>query len=255
MQNAGNNLGFFFDDELEEAPSPESFWMPEEGDLAAKPAKKNYITTFDPKEIYTPAERIERLMAATKSTSKVLKSTLEFCREMQPIEAVNAHIDELQRSNASVYGPETLCRQLEDAGALLRVHEDGTPASAIANEPVVVVVDGVEYLEAPAAKPSFWLTTEDGAGYLDSCDPAGDLKALLDREPQYAHVYAAVLGACAADKGATAADLATLVNDDPAVQSPCRYSSYFVDQLQECFALEWRSKAWHATELGRAALA
>ena len=251
MNNAPNELDFFFD-EMADYDLPYGDLEPAEEQ--AKPRKKSYITTFDPAERYTPAERIERLMASVKSTSKVLVSTLELCRQMQPAAKVSEHIDSLQAKNASVYSAETLCRLLFEAGALLRVHEDGAPAGQGNPEPVLVEEDGISYLEVPEAKPSFWVITADGATFLDAYNPASQLKELLAEQERYAEVFQLVLSACAADAGATAKELADLINKRDDVQSPRRYSSYFVDQLQECLALEWSGKAWHTTEIGKTVL-
>lgn len=251
MNAEARELDFFFD---EMADYELVYDQPKDEDAADKPRKHNYITTFDPKEVYSPAERIAHLMASVKSTSKVLVSTLELCAEMQPIATVNSHIDSQQKSNASVYSAETLCHLLEEAGALQRVYADGTTAADIDAEPTVVVENGVGYLEIPRSQPSFWITTEDGSAYLATYDPADQLAALFAEQPQYAEVYRLVMDACKAEGGATAQQLADLINKRDDVQSPRRYSSYFVDQLQERLALEWTGKAWRATDLGAAAI-
>lgn len=249
MNAAHNELDFFFDDELDDFipvyPAPE-----ESASDPDKPRKKNYIVTFDPKKTYTPAERIDRLMAAMKSTSKVLESTISLCEEMQPIDEVNHHINALQLTNASVYSAETLCSLLEDAGALIRVYEDGTPAAEATNEPIVVTIDGVDYLETPELRPSFWIASEDGKAHLAKLDHDLELRKLFEDQPEYAGIYQLVLGACSNDSGATAQALATLVNDDPRVQNPRRYSGYFVDQLQERSAIEWTGSTWRITPTG-----
>ena len=251
MNSAPNELDFFFD---EMADYDFGYAGTEAENSSDKPRKKNYITTFDPQEVYTPAERIERLMSSVKSTSKVLVSTLELCRQMQPVAAVSAHIDALQTSNASVYSAETLCRLLEEAGALTRVFEDGTLACEQPSEPLVVEEDGETYLKVPESKPSFWLISADGAAFLDAYNPASQLQTLLAEQANYAAVFQLVLETCAVEGGATAQQLADLINKRDDVQSPRRYSSYFVDQLQECLALEWAGKAWHTTNLGKSAL-
>ena len=96
----------------------------------------------------TPAERIDDLFKSMAPRRKVLLGILSFVQEPQTAEAVNAHVDELQQDNFSVYTAANLCNLLERAGAIERITADGQPADDTENDPKTVVVDGVEYLEA-----------------------------------------------------------------------------------------------------------
>ena len=64
----------------------------------------------------TPAERIDDLFKSMAPRRKVLLGILSFVQEPQTAEAVNAHVDELQQDNFSVYTAANLCNLLERAG-------------------------------------------------------------------------------------------------------------------------------------------
>ena len=81
----------------------------------------------------TPAERIDDLFKSMAPRRKVLLGILSFVQEPQTAEAVNAHVDELQQDNFSVYTAANLCNLLERAGAIERITADGQPADDTEN--------------------------------------------------------------------------------------------------------------------------
>ena len=188
----------------------------------------------------TPAERIDDLFKSMAPRRKVLLGILSFVQEPQTAEAVNAHVDELQQDNFSVYTAANLCNLLERAGAIERITADGQPADDTENEPKTVVVDGVEYLEAAEPVEAFWRITER-------------LRALLEEDAAYAVIYTRILALCAAENGAATPVINGKVDNDPLVQKPRLYAPHFVDKLEQCDALEWR-KAWFTTETGKQGL-
>ena len=179
-------------------------------------------------------ERTDELLTTMAPRRAVLLAILAQCREAQAVAAVNAHVDELQKHNFSVYSAANLCTLLERAGALERVTADGEPAEQVDLEPQTVVVDGVEYLEAR--------------------EPLERLRELLEQDAAYEDIYARILTLCAAEGGATTSSINDAVDHDPLVQQPRLYGPRFVDRLEKCGALIWQS-TWVTTEVGRAALA
>ena len=73
----------------------------------------------------TPTERIDDLFKSMAPRRKVLLGILSFVQEPRTAEAVNAHVDELQQDNFSVYTAANLCNLLERAGAIERITADG----------------------------------------------------------------------------------------------------------------------------------
>lgn len=251
MQHDSDSLDFFFDDELEDF-NPRI----EESSDDITPEKPTENVTFEHPDLTLPApERIENLMASMNSTSRTLRSIIAFCRDPQPVKVVNAYIDEQQKSHFSVYSAATLCNLLERAGAIKRVDESGTLVSSDELEPAVVTEGDVEYLEPQPAKPSFWHATPDGLAALERPDAAEQMAALLAEAPQYEPIYRKVLFLCASEGGASVKALSEAIDDDPIVQDPRRYASYFVDKLEACDAIEWIDGAWRTAAAGNAALA
>ena len=198
-------------------------------------------------------ERTADLLASMAPRRKVLLSILAHCFEPRPVAQVNALVDELQQNNFSVYSAANLCALLEKAGALERVTADGQPADDVESEPRVVVVDGVEYLEAGDPVEVCWLATDAGRAAVEADKPLERLRDLLDRDAAYLPIYKRILVLCAAEGGAKTPDINAAVDNDPLVQKPRFYAPHFVDKLEKCDALAWQ-KAWVVTEVGRAGL-
>lgn len=198
-------------------------------------------------------ERIRELFTSMAPRRSVLLGILSFCTEAQPVDSVGTHIDALQKNNYSVYSAANLCTLLENAGALERITPDGMPAQSGELAPKVVVVDGIEYLEAHEPIDACWLTTEDGRAYLEADKPLDRLLDLLASEAAYATIYQRILTLTAQENGVSTAELGEAVDNDPLVQKPRYYATHFVDRLEKCDALTWKS-TWCITEIGTAGL-
>ena len=198
-------------------------------------------------------ERTADLLATMAPRRTVLLSIMAHCCEPRPVAQVNALVDELQQNNFSVYSAANLCALLEKAGALERVTADGQPADDVESEPRVVVVDGVEYLEAGDPVEVCWLATDAGRAAVEADKPLERLRDLLDHDAAYLPIYKRILALCAAEGGAKTPDINAAVDNDLLVQKPRFYAPHFVDKLEKCDALAWQ-KAWVVTEVGRAGL-
>lgn len=198
-------------------------------------------------------ERIDDLLTAMAPRRKVLLSILSACAEAQPVSQVNKLVDELQENNFSVYSAANLCTLLEKAGALERITADGEPAEDVELEPQVVVVDGVEYLEAVEPVETFWLATDAGRAAVEADKPLERLRALFEKDAAYQVIYKRILTLCAAEGGAKTPDINDAVDKDPLVQKPRFYAPHFVDKLEKCDALAWK-KSWVTTDIGQAGL-
>ncbi len=198
-------------------------------------------------------ERTAELLKSMNSQRKTLMGILSFCLERQTVADVNEKIEELKKYNYSVYSAANLCSLLERAGAIERITAEGQDAEDIETEPRIVVVDGVEYLEAADAPETYWETTDAGKAALDADKPLERLHELLDTDGAYGVIYKRVLTMCAQEGGATTKSLGDAIDKDPMVQKPRYYATRFVDRLEKCDALEWRG-AWYTTEIGNTAL-
>lgn len=201
----------------------------------------------------TAEDRTADLLQAMAPRRAVLLGALSFCQEPKPVSQVNNLIDELQRNNSSVYTAANLCSLLEKAGALERIAADGTPTANIEAEPHITVIDGVEYLEAERPAETFWRTTTAGSVAVEADKPLERLRELLDSDAAYHPIYKRLLFLCAAEGGSDMKSLGEAVDSDPLVQKPRFYASRFIDRLEKCGALAWRS-SWVTTDIGQAGL-
>ena len=103
------------------------------------------------------------------------------------------------------------------------------------------------YLPEQSAPEHVW-------DFLAKDDPEQRMKDLLNDQLIYAPIYQRVLEACAASDGASAQLLADLVDSDPLLEKPRRWSSFFTKRLEDCESINWRG-AWKITEIGRKAQA
>ncbi|WP_304426177.1 hypothetical protein [uncultured Adlercreutzia sp.] len=216
----------------------------------------------DPVVVLAPAEEApdkrpasERIASAVQNLPgqrAVVLAVLNACREQCEDDAVAAVVAEAQRNSRSVYGPQALCSILERAGALSHVDGDGNPYRNEEVEPVRVVEDGVEYLQAAEPPVSYWVATEEGLAFADADDPLARTLALLDEQARYAPIYQYLLGACAG--GAATKALSAWVDSHELTQEPRLYVAHFLHELEESGALEWRG-AWTTTDTGEEVLA
>lgn len=199
-------------------------------------------------------ERTADLIKAMAPRRKVLLGILAYCEEPQLVDDVNAKVDELQAHNFSVYTAADLTSLLERAGALEHVTDEGGSLEDVEEqEPEVVEVDGVEYLEVKQSAPTRWVTTAAGMAAVEADRPLDRLNDLFAQDEQYLPIYKRVLTLCAADGGTTIKALGDAVDSDPLVQKPRLYVAHFVDKLEKCDAVEWVD-SWVTTEVGQTGL-
>lgn len=212
---------------------------------------ENTLCVFDHEEVPVD-QRIDSLLDSMGALRDVLVGILEACRTPRSSAEVSASVEEAQRDNISVYTGGSLCAVLEKAGALRRVNQDGSPQGEGAARPRVVEVGGVPCLEPVSTRP-FWLSTEEGLAAAVRNSPLERTLRLVRGDDAYRGVYLRVLGVCSRGEGASAADIAAAVDDDPLLQEPKLYAGSFIEKLERSGAIAWR-KAWRVTEAGSRAL-
>ena len=210
----------------------------------------------DPNEDHTPQIKVDNrpapvrtaeLFDRMKTRRKVLLSILDFCREPALVEDVNARADELQATSASVFDGPAMCNLLERAGAIEKISETQ------AQEPEVVVVDGVECMRPAERVVVRYKTTEAGLEQLEADKPMERLNAVFERDGIYKPIYLRILKACTEEGGKSAKQLGELVDSDPLLQEPRFWAAHFFNILGECDALSWAHN-WSTTELGYKAI-
>ncbi len=221
-------------------------------DRSAAPDEEDVLPYLgNPDEDHTPevkvddrpvAVRIEELFARMKPRRKVLLGVLALCAEPVDVAAVHAKVDEMQAAQRSVFDGPALCALLERAGALEQVRDEE-------QEPRVVEVDGVEYMEPAAEVAVRYRTTPEGMAAVEADRPMERLHAALEKEAVYKPIYLRILKACGEEGGKTAKQLGELVDGDPLLQKPRFWAAHFFNILGECDALSW-DRTWQITELG-----
>ena len=198
------------------------------------------------------ADRIAALFAKMHTDRKALLAIVRACEA--PCDAAGvARAATDAASGVSVYAPETLRRLLEEAGALVCVDAAGEPYPEEAGEPKTVVVDGVECLEPAEAPEPHWLATSEGKAALLADKPLSRIELLFEEKADYLPIFKRVLMLCAQEGGTATKAINAAVDNDPLVQSPRYYASYFTERLEGCDALAWDG-VWKTTDTGLEAL-
>lgn len=250
---AREDLGAFAADEDEFDPLAEDFSVErdaeDEGivDLPIVPEMPESVrenSVFDKERFATPEEAIEELMRRNPGRKPVFLKIIELCCGGKTTTEVAEAVAAEQAENRSVYTPLSLCAILERAGAL--TSEVPETADEVHEE------DGVEYLEIKEAPDATWTSTDAGLTVLAHHREGGALRELLTSETEapLVPVYERVLAMCA-EAPRKKSEIDAVVDDDPLVQKPRRYSNHFIELLENREALAWHDGGWNTTELGR----
>ncbi|MDR1185254.1 MAG: hypothetical protein LBK67_10745 [Coriobacteriales bacterium] len=200
------------------------------------------------------SQRIKDLFIALAPRRRVLLNILKFLEVPEHSDVLQQKVEELQKYDVSVYSSYHFSLLLNEAGAICKVNEDGSIFDEEAEQlPAIIEVDGLKFFKPTDGKQVFWLITDDGRAYLEADNPHDRLTRLIAEEQRYQTIYKRVLEFCDNEAGRSVDELAALVDNDPLVQTPRKYFSYFVKKLEDCGALLW-AKTWHTTEEGRQGL-
>lgn len=241
-------LGFEIEDEDGFDPFAEGDFAEEEDDhiediptLTEMPEKIRRRGAFDAQRYACAEDAIEALMKSNPGRRPVFLKIIDFCCEPRTESEVAELVNAAQASNYSVYSPATLCAMLERSGALT------CEVPETADE--VVEDDGVEYLQIKDAPEARWTATDAGLTVVAVHRETGPLADLLAREAQYEPVYRKLLEFCSGTPRSKA-ELDALIDADPLVQQPRRYSNHFIELLEGRDGMAWENGKWTLTELG-----
>lgn len=210
----------------------------------------------------TADERIERLIEGIPGKHFRILAVVQAAEgEPRLAEDIIAEVDAAYPHNGSVYDTARLLRLLTEAGAIdaqggvddaLIVEQDDE--ICLTENNFFIGEDGEEYLIATDDTPPTFIATEAGLAAVARYIDAGALKAILDKEPQYAPLYARIMSMVSSDEGATTPQLNGAIDSDPLCQEPRRFCGYFIDKLETAGLIEW-DEAWFVSDLGREAMA
>lgn len=248
----GEGLDFYVEDEEEFDPLAEDYEPADEQEddgivdlpvMAEMPEAMRATSVFDRARFASAQDAIEELLRRNPGRKPVFLKIIELCCEPRTTGEVAEAVEAAQAENRSVYTPLSLCAMLERAGAL--TSQVPQTADEVHEE------DGVEYLEVREAPEATWTSTDDGLVVLAAHGEGSALRELLASESEavYRPVYERVLAFCAQEPRKKP-QIDAIVDDDPLVQSPRRYSNHFIELLESREALAWHDGGWNATELG-----
>ena len=249
--------GLRFDFDFDDAASGDGYDPLGDDAAAGAEGSETPAAAQDGKAAATPraderpaGERTAELFKRMARQRRLLVEILRFCDVPRDLAAIGERVGDLQEKNRSVFGLDNDCEQLERAGALACVLEDGKPYVYDEDaEPEVEVVDGVERIKPAVPPVMHWVATDAGREALASYDPAAKLVGLLQDDAAYLSIYERVLTLCAEEGGATMPALGKAVDGDPLVQDPRFYAAHFVNNLEACDAVSWEPN-WVTTEIG-----
>ena len=216
----------------------------------------------DPHPIPAPAhedeapasERIASLFERFNPRRRVLAGIIRYVDVPRSAAEVDEKVAELQKHDFSVYSGANYAALLEEAGAIIKADENGTPfKESPERPPQVVEIDGVEFLKPGPWREAFWIATDDARAYLAQDNPLERFKELLDRDVKYLDIYLRILDAADAEGGAATSALNAMIDNDPLVQSPRYFTAHFTELLERCEAIRWEG-TWVITDIGRALL-
>lgn len=199
---------------------------------------------FDAQTYEDPRDAITTLFEKNPGRCPVFLEIIALCENGKASSEIVSVVDEIQSHNKSVYAPLTLCRALEQAGALVIE----VPESALTEQDA----EG-EYLVIQDRVDPIWTSTQAGLDILHHWRGGGPLQELLEADHRYLSIYKKVLAFCT-EAPRTKKEIDHLVDHDPLVQNPRRFSNHFIELLEKADALIWKDNAWHTTDLGRKTL-
>ena len=233
------------DDEEEGDPSDG-----QSGPIKTAPRPNQFVRPDDDRPA---SERIQELFDRLKPRKRVLMGILRFLDEPKRADVLQEKVNELQEYDFSVYDGYSYSKLLYRAGAIDKVDENGEPfPEDYEQAPDIIEVEGVRYYRPTEGVMVYWITTQDAWDFLAKDDPEARMEELLHDQIIYAPIYQRILEACASPEGASAQFLADLVDSNPLLLKPRRWSSFFTKRLEDCESINWRG-AWKITGIGRKA--
>lgn len=248
-------------DDFEPAEAAEEDGIVDLPVMAEMPSDLKPKSVFDKDRFASAQDAIEELLTRNPGRKPVLLQVIEFCCEERTGEEVAELVEQAQAENRSVYTPQSLCSILERAGALTgrsevpeqdEAAEQDEQGDAPEQDGADAGQPEVEAREVAPQPTTYWLATDDGLTVLASHKEGHALEELLSSQSEspYLEIYERVLAFCAVEPRKKP-QIDALVDDDPLVQNPRRYSNHFIELLENREALSWHDGGWNATELGR----
>lgn len=176
---------------------------------------------------------ILQLFHAEPSCRAALYQTLVICQTEQPSAEVLLKVGALPEMKTALQTPQALLARMVKAGGIEHLKKQDEPE------------------ESKTKKSSTFRTTKAGNEVIARQSPSRCLQALLSEDAKYCSVYELVLKTCEVPK--TREEIEAVLKENPLLEQPKIYASYFLEGLDKNGGLEWDEK-WQTTQAGKAFL-
>lgn len=180
--------------------------------------------TKEYQDLETATDKVLKRISAEPAYRIVFYKILENCESARSSSEVEQTILSFPEMKGAMHSPRLLLSWLEEAG-------------------------GIELITAEKGNgEGMWYTTPAGRNVIrkegnDSC-----LGRLLAQEPLYQDIFLQVLKACLSPKSRM--EIESMLNENPILEEPKVYPSFFIEKLEEARCLEWDEK-WKITSTGK----
>lgn len=188
-------------------------------DLTAVIKVRRSVESMEPAE-----QRLLDLASKVSGYRIAIYTILKLCETPRLYSEIEAAVLALPQMKNAVYSPGNLLTWLEERG-------------------------GIERLEEEEGR---WQTTPAGIKIAEAEAPDKRLLQLISHDPAYSEIYVQVLDFCKTPKKRT--EVEELLKDNPAMEKPKVYASFFTGGLEDAGGLEWVDGLWRTTEAGRTVL-
>ena len=175
--------------------------------------------------------RTAELLSREHAHRHGLRKMLMLCEVPRSTAEIESAVLAFPEMKVSIFSPTILLSWLTGTGGIERV-----------------VVEGAEAEEEEVR----WQTTAAGKKVIEREAPDRRLRELLDEQPRYRDIYLQVLRFCQTPR--TRPEVESLLQDNPVMEKPKVYASFFLQNLEEKGGLEWVDSRWQTTEAGEGVL-
>lgn len=173
-------------------------------------------------DLTAAAAKVAQRIAAEPDFKTVLYKILAYCDVPRTAQEAERTIGAFPEVKKSWQSPQILLSWLIQAG-------------------------GIEESMVKKGK-TVWQTTPAGRIALNSASLADQLEQLIKGESTYQGIYLNILQFCLSPR--SRAEIEARIRENPILEEPKVYASFFIDGLEEAGGLEWDGK-WMTTQAGK----
>lgn len=171
------------------------------------------------------AVKIQQRIVAEPASKVVLYKMLAYCKDPKSFLEVNAEVLTYPEMKASFQTVQVLLSWLVDCEGIKEIVQND--------------------------EPSLWVTTEAGVLVVKKENEGDKLETLFLEDKKYQTIYLSILQLCKDAKSRK--EIEDSLVDNPLLENPKIYPSYFIDTLEMAGGLLWNGR-WETTDKAYAKL-